>query len=87
MNAVDQGLIAESEGRKNVPEHPSAEEGAARLRRSNRRLALMLLALSAVFFGGVIVTRLSGDSRTGLMFLGAAVLLFLVIAIGRNLRK
>ena len=31
--------------------------------------------------------RLTGDSRTGLMFLGAAILLFLITAIGGNLRS
>ena len=72
---------------KNVSEQESDEDSAARLRRSNGRIALTLLALSAVFFAGTIFTRLSGNSRVGLMFLGAAILLFLVTAIGRNLRK
>jgi hypothetical protein len=84
---MDETSIAGSESCKDLPERQSADDGAARLRRSNRRIALTLLAISAAFFAGIISTRLSGDSRTGLMFLGTAVLLFLVIAIGRNLRK
>jgi hypothetical protein len=84
---MDETSIAGSESCKDLPERQSADDGAARLRRSNRRIALTLLAISAAFFAGIISTRLGGDSRTGLMFLGTAVLLFLVIAIGRNLRK
>ena len=84
---MDEASIAKSDCGRNVPKHEGTGDRAARLRRSNRRIALILLAISAVFFAGIIGTRLSGDSRIGLMFLGTAVLLFLVIAIGRNLRK
>ena len=62
-------------------------ENAARLARSNRHIAWTLVALCAVFFSGIIVARLSGDTRAGLVTLGIAISLFLVVAIGRNLRK
>ncbi len=70
------------------PRDASARESeAARSRASNRRIAWTLFALSTVFFVGIILSRLSGDTRIGLIVLGAAITLFLVVAIGRNLRK
>lgn len=68
-------------------EAPLREDNGAHVGRSNRRIAWTLLALSTVFFAGIILSRVTGDSRIGLMVLGAAVTLFLVVAIGRNLRK
>jgi ABC-type multidrug transport system fused ATPase/permease subunit len=62
-------------------------DASARLRRSNVRTALVLLAIAVVFFFGIIATKLLGDPRLSISVLGAAVLLFLVVAIGRNLRK
>jgi hypothetical protein len=58
-----------------------------RLRRANVRTALVLVSIAAVFFVGIVVAKLIGDTSTGMSVLGAAVLLFLVLAIGRNLRK
>ena len=77
-------------GQKNArmrEKHRSPKDDGSRTARSNRRVAWTLFALSAVFFGGIIFSRVTGDSRTGLMVLGAAIFLFLVVAIGRNLRK
>lgn len=68
-------------------EAPPLKGDGARTSRSNRRIAWTLFALSVVFFAGIIFSRVTGDSRIGLMVLGAAVFLFLVVAIGRNLRK
>ena len=59
---------------------------AARLRSANRRTALVLLSIALVFFVGVIATHFIGDATTGIAVIGSAVLLFLVVAIGRNLR-
>ena len=59
---------------------------AARLRASNRRIALTLSAIAAVFFVGIIASKLVGDPRIGIGVLGGAVLLYLLVAIGRNLR-
>ena len=82
-----EAFVAASETTEIVSASRTSEAAGSRLKGSNRRIALTLLALAAVFFAGTIFTRLSGNSRIGLMFLGAAILLFLVTAIGRNLRK
>ena len=58
---------------------------ASRLRASNRRTALVLAAIAATFFVGVIGSKFLGGRAMGLSVLGIAVLLFLVTAIGRNL--
>ena len=56
-------------------------------RRANVRTALVLASIAAAFFIGILATRFIGDGQNGITVLGAAVMLFLVIAIGRNLRK
>jgi hypothetical protein len=66
---------------------PSANDAARRLRASNLRTALVLASIAAVFFVGVIAARVFAGPETGVSVLGAVVLLFLVLAIGRNLRK
>ncbi len=58
---------------------------ASRLQASNRRTALVLAAIAATFFVGVIGSKFLGGQAMGLSVLGIAVLLFLVTAIGRNL--
>ena len=57
-----------------------------RQRAANRRTAALLFAIAAVFFVGFIASRFMGDMATGMTVVGLAVLLFLVVAIGRNLR-
>ena len=64
---------------------PAMSEPAARVRKANRRTALVLLSVAVVFFVGVIATKFVGDGATGIVALGIVVLLFLVVAIGRNL--
>ena len=66
---------------------PAAKFTDPRLRNSNVRTALTLASIAAVFFFGIIAAKLSGDASTGMTVLGAAVLLFLALAIGRNLRR
>ncbi len=56
-------------------------------RRANVRTALVLASVALVFFVGILATRFIGDGSTGISVLGGAVLLFLILAIGRNLRK
>ncbi len=56
------------------------------VRRSNLRLALTLGSIAIVFFAGIIAAQFMGGYETGMTVLGAAVLLFLVVAIGRSLR-
>ncbi len=63
----------------------SATDGAQRQRASNRRIAWTLSSIAAVFFAGIIATRWVGGGTVGIAVLGAAIMLFLVIAIGRNL--
>ena len=62
-------------------------EDAARRARSNRRVGWTLVLLCAVFFVGIIAARMTDDARSGLVTLGFAITLFLVVAIGRNLWK
>ena len=59
---------------------------AAQLKAANRRTALTLLSIALVFFVGVIATHFAVDATTGIAVIGSAVLLFLVVAIGRTLR-
>jgi hypothetical protein len=65
---------------------PTAED-AARLRAQNRRTAFVLLSIAIVFFLGIIATKFMGGPATGIGVMGSAVLLYLVVAIGRNLRS
>lgn len=51
------------------------------------RTAITLASIAAVFFFGIIAAKIFGDGTTGISVLGAAVLLFLALAIGRNLRR
>jgi hypothetical protein len=60
---------------------------AARVRRTNVRTALVLASIAVVFFLGIVFAKFMGDGSSGMTVLGAGVLLFLVLAIGRNLRK
>ena len=69
---------------------PGAEHAvdvARRLRAANRRVAWTLASIAAVFFAGIIATRGFGGGTVGIGVMGTVVLLFLVIAIGRNLRR
>ena len=59
---------------------------AQRLRASNRRTAWVLAAIAAIFFTGIIATRWMGGGAVGIGIMTLVVLLFLVVAIGRNLR-
>ena len=66
---------------------PPAVDVARRLRASNRKVAWTLSSIAVVFFGGIIATRWVGGGTIGIGVMGTAVLLFLLIAIGRNLRR
>ena len=70
-----------------MPAHslPKANDDAG-LRASNRKTALVLTAIAIIFFVGIIATKFMGGPKLGIGILGSAVLLFLVVAIGRNLR-
>jgi hypothetical protein len=66
---------------------PPTGDASARLRASNRKTALVLASIAAVFFVGIIASKWIGGSSVGIGVMGAAVLLFLAVAIGRNLRS
>jgi len=57
------------------------------VRRSNLRTARILASIAVVFFLGIIFAKFVGDASTGMTVLGAAILLFLALAIGRNIRS
>ncbi|MET0203606.1 MAG: hypothetical protein ABW071_02050 [Casimicrobiaceae bacterium] len=61
-------------------------DSGSRQRAANRRTAALLFAIVAVFFVGIVASRFIGDTATGMTVIGLAVLLFLIVAIGRNLR-
>ena len=72
---------------RHTPDGPAPDaDPARRLRASNRRTALTLASIAAVFFFGAIASKFMGGPTTGIGVVGAAVLLYLVVAIGRNLR-
>ena len=75
----------ESNTARRSAEH--AVDVAERLRASNRRVGWTLGSIAAVFFAGIIATRGFGGGTIGIGVMGTVVLLFLVIAIGRNLRR
>jgi H+/gluconate symporter-like permease len=59
---------------------------AARKRRANVRLALILASIAVTFFAGAIVARYMGGLETGMSILGFVALVLLVFAIVRNVR-
>ena len=61
-------------------------DGARRLRTANVRTALVLAAIALVFFVGIIATEYVGGPLVAIGVIGSAVLLFLILAIGRHLR-
>ena len=65
----------------------STDDTTQRQRSANRRTAAFLFAIVALFFAGFIASRFMADMATGMTVIGLAVLLFLVVAIGRNLRS
>ena len=67
-----------------MPDERSPEE---RLKAANRRTGLLLAGIAALFFAGIILTRLFDDPVVSTAVMGGAAILFLLIAIGRHLRK
>lgn len=62
--------------------HHSAD--AARLRAVNLRTAAILVAIALVFFAGIIVSHYLGGAAAGMSVLAIAIVLYLLVAIGRN---
>ena len=63
------------------------EDRDAQLRAANRRTGLGLAAISVVFFVGFFASRMLSNPDVSIAVIGAAVLLYLAVAIGRHLRK
>jgi len=57
------------------------------VRSANVRTALILLSIALVFFFGIIFAKFVGDASTGMTVIGFAILLFLVVTIGRSVRR
>jgi hypothetical protein len=56
-------------------------------RTASIRTALILASIALVFFGGIIYAQYSGEPTIGMSVLGFGGIGFLLVAIGRNLRK
>ena len=57
-----------------------------RVKAANRRTALLLLAIAVLFFVGIIASRFIDSPLVSTGVIGGAVLLYLIVAIGRHLR-
>ncbi len=60
---------------------------ATQLRAANVRTALVLVAIALVFFFGIIAAQYIGGPTIAIGVMGCATFLFLVVVIGRTLRK
>jgi hypothetical protein len=58
-----------------------------RLKTANRRTGLLLLAIALLFFFGIIASRFIDNPLVSTGVVGGAVLLYLIVAIGRHLRR
>lgn len=68
-----------------MSEPERTDDAAARA--SARRTAWILASIAAVFFVGVLASRMFGDASVGMTVIGAAVFLFLLLGIGRHLGR
>jgi hypothetical protein len=66
---------------------PTKPDEARRLNSANLRTALVFVSIALVFFVGIIATKWMGGPTIGIGVMGVAVLVFLVFAIARNLRR
>jgi hypothetical protein len=58
-----------------------------RRRAAIRRTGLLLFAIALLFFFGIIASRFIDSPAVSIAVVGGAVLLYLVVAIGRHLRR
>ena len=65
----------------------AASSDKPNVRGANLRTALILLSIALVFFFGIIFAKYVGDASTGMTVIGFAILLFLVVTIGRSVRR
>jgi len=81
------GRPAASAMNPSLPDAARPPEDARRGRSANLRTAIVLGSIALVFFVGFIATQWMGGPIVGAGVMGAIVLAFLVLAIGRNLRR
>ena len=70
------------EDQMDVTKHTTAQRNSA-----NVRTALVFASIALTFFVGIIVAHALGGPVIGVGVVGFVVLLFLVFAIGRHLRR
>jgi hypothetical protein len=66
---------------------PTKPDDARRMNSANLRTAVVFASIALAFFIGIIATKWMGGPAIGIGVMGVAVLVFLVFAIGRNIRK
>ncbi|MBS0328059.1 MAG: hypothetical protein JSS46_16130 [Proteobacteria bacterium] len=66
---------------------PDEDDFEARRRAAARRTGFGLLVVALIFFFGFIASRLWLSPDLSLGVIGAAVVVFVVVAVGRHLRK
>ena len=64
---------------------PAADRDARRV--ANLRTAAILGSIAVVFFGGIVAAQYTGGTTVGIVVFGFAIVGFLAVAVGRNLRK
>jgi hypothetical protein len=69
------------------PMRPGTDGDGDVRRVASVRTALILASIALVFFGGIIYAQYSGEPTVGMSVLGFGVIGFLLVAIGRNLRR
>jgi hypothetical protein len=66
---------------------PTRHDAAGSTRAANLRTAFVFASIAIVFFIGIIATKWMGGPIVGVGVMGVAVVVFLVFAIGRSLRR
>lgn len=66
---------------------PREDDFEARRRAAARRTGLGLLLVALIFFFGFIASRIWLSPDVSLAVVGAAVAVFVIVAVGRHLRK
>ena len=66
---------------------PGRAGGRDSQRAAIRRTGFVLASVAVAFFAGVILAQYSGSPSVGISVLGFAILGFLIVSIGRNVRK
>jgi len=62
-------------------------QGEGQKRNANLRTGAILGSIALVFFGGIVAAQYTGAPSVGIGVLGFAIIGFLAVAIGRNVRK